>query len=323
MLRMVAATLALASAILATPAASRDYPSRPVRVIVAAGPGSISDLIVRTLSLDLGGALGQPVVVENRTGASGFLAAETAARAAPDGHTVFLSTAGIMTINPHLHTRMPYDPVRSFVPVALLASMPNVLVVNPAALPVTTPADLVERARAAPAHLTYGTFGSGSTPHLTALLFSQARDLALEQVPYRASPLALNDLLGGNLSFMFDTIGTILPLVQAGSLRALAVTTRVRSAVLPNVPTMEEAGFPGFEVMPWYGFHLPAGTDPAIVARLTQETTRLLATPGVAERFAALGLDVGNLSGPRFAEFERAERDRWGGVIRAAGLKPN
>ncbi len=320
MFRWIAAALMIACA---APAMAQTYPNRPVRVIVAAGPGSVSDVIARTVAPDLGTALGGSVIIENRTGASGFLAAETSARAAPDGHTIFLSTAGIMTINPHLHARLPYDPVRGFIPVALLASMPNVLVVNPAALPVRSPADLVDRARREPGRLTYGTFGSGSTPHLTALLFAGARDIALEQVPYRSSPLALNDLLGGNLSLMFDTVGSVLPLVQAGNLRALAVTTRVRSAVLPDVPTMEEAGFPGFEVMPWYGFHLPTGTDPAIVARLLAETTRVLASPAIVERFAALGLDVGALTGERFAAFETAERERWGRVIGTAGLRPN
>ncbi|WP_043839254.1 Bug family tripartite tricarboxylate transporter substrate binding protein [Muricoccus aerilatus] len=313
--------LACAGMVLATCAMAQGYPNRPVRLIVPAGPGSVSDILARSLAQDLPAVLGQSVVVENRAGASGFIGAEAGARAAPDGYTLFMGTAGIMTINPHLHARMPYDPVRSFTPVALVASMPNVLVVSPTALPVRTVAELVAHARSGGNRLSYGTFGTGSTPHLTMALFALQRNLELEQVPYRSSPQALNDLMSGNLSMMFDTLGTVLPLVSAGTLRALAVSSRTRSTALPEVPTMEESGFPGFEVIPWYGLYVPAGTDPEVVRRLTGDVVQMLGRPEVRQRLAGLGLDAGTVSGPAFGEFERAERDRWGEVIRAANIR--
>ena len=317
------AAAVLVPALLGTPAqtlgASGDtFPSRPVRVVVPAAAGGTLDIIVRTLAPGMSEGLGQVVVVENRATSSTTVAEEYVARATPDGHTLFMAGTSRAT-NPILYTKLSYDPLRDLVSVSLVATSGNALVAGPA-LPATTVRELIELARSR--QLLYGTAAHGSSGHLAGEMFNQLAGVKMTQVPYRGAAPALTDLLGGQIHMTFDNIPVVIPHVRAGKLRALGVTSATRSSLLPEVPTIEEAGLPGYEVTARFGMTIPGKTPRSFIARLNAEVVRALQPAPVKERFANLGLDAVGSTPEEYQRITRREFERLGKVIRAAGIKP-
>jgi tripartite-type tricarboxylate transporter receptor subunit TctC len=321
MARFVRAFVALAlaawaAASLAQPAA---FPSRPVRIVVPF-PGGLADTLARMLAPRMGEALGQPVLVENRPGGSGVIGAQEVLRAPADGHVLFLGHIGTHAINPHIFAKLAYDADRDFAPVSLLLTVPNLLIVHPA-VPAASVRELVAHAKANPGRLSYGSPGSGSSGHLAAELFKSLAGVEIVHVPYKGAAPALQDLLGGQIQLLFDTLAQGLPQARAGKVRALAVTSARRQAVAPEIATMDEQGFPGWETGPWFGFFVRSGTPEPAAQRLHGETVRALQGPEVADRLAAQGAIIVGNSPAEFAAFIRAESARWGKVVREAGIK--
>ena len=267
---------------------AQDYPAKPVKIVVPYSAGGNADILGRTLAQKLGDALKQPFIVENRAGANGGIGTDFVAKSAPDGYTLLITASGPITVNPTLYKSVPYDPVRDFAPISECAVYQYVLVTL-ASSPWKSIADIVAAARARPGALSYGSTGVGGGNHLSGELFSLATGTQLTHVPYKGSAPALSDLLGGQLSFMFDTVITSVPQIRAGKLRAFAVSSAKRASSLPEVPTMREAGIKGFDISHWQGFLAPAGTPKAIVDRLNAETARAMHAPDVHERIAVQG----------------------------------
>ncbi|TAK86614.1 MAG: tripartite tricarboxylate transporter substrate binding protein [Betaproteobacteria bacterium] len=301
-------------------ALAQAWPSRPVRLLVpfAAGAGT-NDIMARLVGQHLGARLGQPVVIENRPGAGGIAGTEAAAKAAPDGYT-FLMTNVSLVISPYLYSKLPYDPQKDFVPVTLVATAPLMLVAHPS-VAAKSVQELIALAKANPGRLTYGSGGVGSTPHLAGELFKSLAGIDVLHVPYKGGAPALNDLIGGQLSFMIENVPGTMPFAKAGKLRALAVTSAKRSSLDPALPTMAEAGVPGYEVVGWNGIVAVAGTPPAIVARLQAETANVLRLPEVRERLVTLGAEAVGGTQEEFAAFMRAEDALWGQIIREKGIR--
>ncbi len=267
----------------------------------------------------------QAVIIENRPGAGGNIGAEAVAKSPPDGYTQLMGTVGTHAINAALFaqsgTKMPFDPVRDFVPVTLAASVPNVMVVNPK-LPVTTVNEFIAYAKARPGQLNMASSGNGTSIHLTGELFKTVTGIYMVHFPYRGSAPALTDMLAGNMNVMFDNLPSALPHIKAGKLRALAVTSRVRSPALPDVPTIEEAaGLKGFDASSWFGLFAPAGTPPAVVDRIQADVAKALAVPEVRERFLSQGADPGGNTSAQFTAFIRAETDKWTKVVKFSNAK--
>ena len=281
------ATLALA-AMLHGAAQAQDYPAKPVRLVVPYVAGGNADIFGRTLAQKLGDALKQPFLVENRAGANGGIGTDFVAKAAPDGYTLLATANGPITVNPVLYARVPYDPVKDFAPVAQCVVYQYVLVTL-ASSPIRSIADLVEAARAKPGAVSYGSTGVGGGNHLAGELFALATNTQLTHVPYKGSAAALADLLGGQLTFMFDTVITSVPQIRAGKLRAFAVSSLKRASSLPEVPTMQEAGIRNFDISQWQGVLAPAGTPKAIVDRLNLEIVKAMHAPDVRERLVTQG----------------------------------
>jgi tripartite-type tricarboxylate transporter receptor subunit TctC len=296
------------------------FPTRPVRVVVPAAAGGTLDIIVRTLAPGMSEGLGQVVVVENRPTSSTTVAEEYVARATPDGHTLFMAGTSRAT-NPILYTKLSYDPLRDLASVSLVATSGNALVTGPAT-PVATLRELIELAKSRPGQLLYGTAAHGSSGHLAGEMFNQMAGIRLTQVPYRGAAPALTDLLGGQIHATFDNIPVVIPHVRAGRLRALGVTSAARSSLLPDVPTIAEAGLPGYEVTARFGLTIPARTPGKLVARLNAEVVQALKPAAVKERFANLGLDAVGSSPDEYQRLTIRESERLGKVIRAAGIKP-
>lgn len=294
-----------------------DYPARPLRIIVPFAPGGSTDVIARVVGQRLSQSLGQPVVIENRPGAASNLGTEAAARAPADGYTLVMGTPGF-TINPALYEAPGFHPVRDFAPVALLASVPLMLVTHPA-LPVASVADLVALARARPGLLGYAS--NGSSTHLAAELFQQRAGVRLLHVPYKGSALATGDLLAGHLQIGLDNIVSALPHVRVGKLRALAVTSATRASTAPQVPTLAESGYPGFDATSWFGLLAPAGTPRDIVALLNEQVRKALEAAEVREKLAGVGAEVIGGTPERFADFIGAELERWSRLVRERGIK--
>lgn len=319
----IALAAALVEAALAQGAASgaaQAFPLRPVRIIVPAAAGGTLDIIARTLSPGMSEGFRQPVVVENRATSSTTVAEEYVARATPDGHTMFMAGTSRAT-NPHLYIKLSYDPLRDLTSVSLVATSGNALVVGPAT-PAKTVRELIDLAKSRPGELLYGTAASGSSGHLAGELFNQLAGTKLTRVPYRGAAPALVDLLGGQINMTFDNIPVVIPHVRAGRLRALGVTSAARSPLLPEVPTIAEAGLPGYEVTARFGLTIPAKTPKSRIARLNSEVLRALAPAPVRDRFANLGLEVVGSSPEEYQRLTIRESDRLGRVIRAAGIKP-
>ena len=307
--------------VLAAPLQAQAYPSRPIRFIVpfAAGAG-VLDIMARIVGQHLGTAIGQQVVIDNRPGAGGNVGAEVAAKATPDGYTMLMGAVALV-VSPYLYAKLPFDPLADLVPVTQVNSAPLMLVVHPS-LPVNSVAELIAYAKARPGQLNYGSGGVGATPFLATELFKSMAGIDVTHVPYRGGAPALADLVAGQLSFMIENVPGTLPLVRDGKLRALAITSRQRLALVPELPTMEEAGVPGYEMIGWNGIFVPKGTPPEIVARLNAELVKVLRSPEIGEQLAKLGaVPVGD-SPEQFGAFVKAESARWGKIIKDLGIKP-
>lgn len=326
MRRLALRTLALAAAALATmlaapwPAGAQDWPTRPVRLVVPFPPGSISDALARLVTDRLAAPLGQRFVIDNRGGAAGNIGTEHVARSDPDGYTFGLASSGTHAANLALYRNIPYDPERDFVAVSGLVTVPNILVVRPS-LEAMTVAAFVAMARARPGELTYGSIGNGSSQHLAGTQFEQLAGVKLTHVPYRAVPPIIVDMGAGRLDASFQLVPNVVEQVRAGTLRALAVATPARLPALPAVPTMAEAGVPGFETAGWFGVVAPRGTPEAIVQRLAKEIGAVLASTEVRERFAAIGAEPMPRGPDAFRAFIAAEVPRWREIVRASGAQ--
>ncbi|MBR0669633.1 tripartite tricarboxylate transporter substrate binding protein [Roseomonas soli] len=301
-------------------AAQPAWPDRPVRLIVPFPPGGSNDIVARFLAEALGNRLGQPFLVENRGGAGGNIGADAVAKAAPDGHTLLVSAPPALVINEHLYRSMPFSPERDLMPVALVASVPIVLIV-PADSPARSLGDLIAMARREPSRLSFGSSSIGGTNHLAGELLKSMAGIDIVHVPYRGAAPAMTDLIAGRLQLYFDNMPGVLPQVRDGRVRALAVAGSQRAAAMPDLPTMAEAGLPGFEASSWFGMAAPAGTARALVARINGAVLAALAEPALRERLAGAGAEPGTLDAEGFARFVAAERDRWGRVVRASGAR--
>lgn len=318
--RRAACFVAAAIARPARPAgAQAAWPARPLRLIVPFPAGGTTDTLSRILAERLGARLGQTVVVENRGGAAGVIAAELASRAEPDGYTLFLATIGTAAINPNLHAKLNYR-VEDLVPVGLFADLPNVLVVR-ANAPWTTLEAFLADARARPGRLTYASSGSGSSLHLSGEMLKADAGVDILHVPFRGGGDSANQILGGRVDAGVNNLPTAIALIRAGQLRALAVTGPVRSAALPDVPTVAESGLPGYAATAWFGLQAPARTPPAVVARINAELNGIVADPPTRERAEDLGARLRSGSPDGFAAFIREEGERWAAVIRRSGAK--
>ena len=320
-LRILMAVLALGTTGVVH-AAETAYPARPIRFICPYAPGGAGDIFTRTIGQKLGEALGQTVVVDNRGGANGGLGTELGAKAPADGYTLLMGNSGPMTVNPHLYQKLQYDPLRDFAPVTQGTSYMYVLVVPPAA-PVKSLPDFIKLLQSKPGQLTYGSTGMGGGNHLSGELFSLMTNTKSIHVPYTGSALALAALLGGQISYMFDTVITAVPQVRSGKLRTIGVTGAKRASALPDVPTLQELGLKGFELTQWQAVVAPAGTPRPVIERLNRETVRALKMPDVIERLATQGGNelVGNTP-EQFAQVIKNDLALYGRIIKAAGIKP-
>ncbi len=301
------------------PAFSQPYPAKPVRLIVTYPPGGGADTMARLLSPKLGEALGQPVLVENRAGASGTIAADLVAKSSPDGYTLMLDAANY-AVNPSLYPKLPYDPAKAFAPVTLIALFPNVVVVTPA-FPVSSIRQLVEKIRAEPGKIAFASSGNGSAQHLAAELFRQRAGLDMVHMPYKGGGPALIDVMAGQVPLYFGNMASALPHVKNGKLKALAVTGAKRSPAAPELPTVAEAGMPGYQVYEWNAIFAPAGTPEPIVKRLYLEISKALAAPDLKERIAALGGEIVASSPADTAAWLREQTASWGKVVREGNIK--
>ena len=311
---------ALIAACFMSAASAQNYPDRPIRLIAPFPAGGLADVLARAVGDEMSKSLGQPVIVENRAGAGGNVGADAVAKAAPDGYTLLMSSAGILTANQFLYSKMPFDPEKDFIPVSIVADMPMMVVVNPK-VEAKTLRELVAMARANPGKLNFGSPGIGTTGHLGLALMLHAAKVQITHVPYRGAAPAITDLVGGQIDGVVDNPPTVLPHINEGRLRALAVTAKQRLALLPDLPTTAEAGVANYEASSWFGIAVPAGTPPAVVARLHKEIVAALRQPAMAERFAKTGARLVGNSPEDFAKQIRAERVQWGEVIRAANIK--
>lgn len=313
------ALCAVAACTFAVPAASQNYPDRPVKLVVPYPPGGSADILARLLEQRLGTQLGKSVVVENKPGAGTAIGADYVARSAPDGYTILLGTVSSQAMNPAL-TKVGYDPIKDFVAIAPVATIPFVLDLNPS-VPAKTVKEFVAYAKAHPGEINYSSAGNGTSNHLAGALFNQTAGTNLVHVPYKGSAPALQDLVAGRVQAMFDLVTTSLPMISAGKVHAIAVTSAKRVPTLPDVPTIKEAGYPDYEVTAWFGLFAPAGTPEAIVARLHDETARALASPEFHAHLAKLGMEPMAGSQAEFATLVKSEAAKWSGVVKAAGIK--
>jgi tripartite-type tricarboxylate transporter receptor subunit TctC len=301
------------------PAAAQDYPVRPIRIIVAYTPAGATDILARAVGQKMSENWGQPVIVDNRPGAAGNIGTEIAAKSAPDGYTLLMATAGTHGINPGLYRKLNWDP-REFTGVSLVAMVPNILVVNNA-LPVKSVKELIAYAKANPGKLSYGSPGLGSTAHLSMELFKSMTGTNMIHVPYKGSAGVMADVISGQIALTMDNIPPYLPQVKAGKLRALAVSPSKRTPAAPEIPTVAEAGVPGYDSGAWFGLVAPAGTPKPVIDKLAHETQRILKLPDVRERISALGAEVVGDSPEEFNAFMKSELAKWAKVIKEANVE--
>jgi len=320
--------LALLGPLSAVPArAQGSWPARPVRIVVPFAAGGTTDILARAIAPELQRVFGQPFIVDNKPGAGGNSGAAEVAKAANDGYTLLMGTVGTHAINPSLYPKMPYDAVKDFAPITLVAGVPNVVVMNPASAQkygVNNVADLVRAAKANPGRLNVASSGNGTSIHLAAELFKSLTGTFMLHLPYRGSGPALIDLMAGNVDLMFDNLPSAMPHIKSGRLKALAVTSGQRSQALPDLPTVAEAGgalLRNYEASSWFGLLAPAGTPADIVSRVQQETAKALATPAINERLLAQGAIPSGMSPADFAKFIDAETRKWALVVKASGAK--
>jgi tripartite-type tricarboxylate transporter receptor subunit TctC len=313
---LLCAALAAAMA----PAAAQQYPTRPIRFVLGFAPGGASDTMARAIGTRLSEGLGQPVVIDNRAGAGGNIAAEIVARSIPDGYTMLLGNNGILAVNVSLYPKLAFDPVMDFAPVVLIASQPNVLVVHPA-VAAKSVKELVALVKAKPGQLNYASPGTGTTGHLAAELFKTMAGVDMTIIPFKGGGPAALAMLSGECQFTFATALSVQGHIKSGKLRALAVTTAKRSPSFPDLPTVAEAGVPGFDAITWHGVVVPARTPQAVIARLNREFNKLLQTAEMRERLFALGSDIIGGEPKQLTEYMRVEIPRWKKVIKDSGAK--
>ena len=323
-LRLVAQTLAITFAfvlgILPADALAQSYPSRPVRLVVPFPAGGTTDILARAMAEKLSGALGQQFVVDNRPGAGGNIGSDIVAKSQSDGYTLLMGTVGTHAINPSLYPKMPYDHVKDFVPVVLVAGVPNVLVVNPT-VPAKTVAELIALAKEKPGTINFASSGNGTSIHLSGELFKLLAGVQIAHVPYKGSAPALTDLIGGQVQIMFDNLPSALPHIKGGKLRALAVTSSKRAPALPDLPTIAESGVAGFEASSWFGILAPAATPRDIVQRINAEANKALHAPDMREKLLAQGAEAVGNSPEFFADYIRTETVKWAKVVKDSGAR--
>jgi tripartite-type tricarboxylate transporter receptor subunit TctC len=298
---------------------AQSWPTKPIHVVVSSGAGGTADILARLIGERLAPALGQPVIIENRPGAGGHLGAGLVARAEPDGYTLLMSGSPTHSVGPHLFKRLTYEPMRDVPPVAMVAIAPNLLVVN-SSLPVRSLNDLVQLAREKPGQLTYSSAGNGTSGHLAAELLKDMARIDMRHVPYKSGPEAVTGVLSGDVDFIFFTVPAVLPQVEAGKLRALAITSAARSRFVPNVPTVAEAGFSGFEVLAWYALFAPRQTPKPIVAKLSAEIEKIVDLPDIRDKMVQLGAEPRYMNPEQLTSFVSVESPKWGQLIRESGV---
>ena len=299
---------------------AQDYPVKPIRLLVPFAPGGGNDTVARAIAQQLTVALGQPVVVDNKAGAGGVVGADLAAKAAPDGYTLFLGGVGSLAVNPHVMAKLPYDPFKDFAPIVLLASAPSVVAVN-TSQPFKTIQDMTAYAKANPNKLNYASNGNGSSAHVATVLYETMAGVDMAHIPYKGLAPAMTDLLSGQVQLMFSSMVAIVPQIKAGKLRALAVTGAKRSPLLPDVPTLAESGLTGYEAGSWYGLLAPAGTSPDIIRRINLESVKALRQMAVRETLVSEGAEVAGGTPDDFARHIRVEYNRIGKMLKDGRLK--
>jgi tripartite-type tricarboxylate transporter receptor subunit TctC len=302
-------------------ARAQSWPTRPIHIIVSSGAGGTADILARVIGERLAAVLGVPVIIEDRPGAAGHLGAGSVARAEADGYTLLMSGSPTHSVGPHLFKNLTYDPMRDVPPVAMIAVAPNLLVVN-ASLPVTSLQDLIALAREKPGQLTYSSAGTGTSGHLAAELLKSMARIDASHVPYKSGPEAVSAVLSGNVTFVFFTVPSVLPQVEAGKLRALAITSAARSQLVPNVPTVAEVGFPDFEVLAWYALFAPRETPKPIVERLSAEIEKIVRLPEIQTKMIQLGMEPRYMNPEQLTSFVAVESPKWGALLRASGATP-
>jgi tripartite-type tricarboxylate transporter receptor subunit TctC len=315
---LIVAAIVLAHAGVAS--AQSSYPNHPLTLVVTVPPGGAADLVARLVGDKLAAALGQPVIISNRGGAGGTIAAGQVAKSDPDGYTLLLNTIATHGIGPHIYANMPYDPVKDFAPVMLVAKLPLIMAVN-ADLPAKSVAEVIALAKQKPGELSFSSAGNGGAPHLAGELFKTLTDTNIVHVPYRGSGPAVIDLVAGRIAMMFDATPSLLPHIQSGKLRALAAASPQRHRLLPDVPSFAELGLPGMDIALWYGIVAPAGTPAPVVQRLNAELVKIVAMPDVRKTLTEQGADVAGGSPDDFGAFMRAETARWGKVVKDAKIE--
>lgn len=311
---------AVAAVVFGAAAHGQAYPTKPIRLVIGLGAGGPSDVMARTVAKALGDRLGQPIVVENKTGAGGNIATDLVAKASPDGYTLLFGSTGSLAVAPTLYRKLPYDPIKDLAPVGLVANLPLVLVV-PTSLPVHTMGDLVNLAKSKPGQLNYASAGTGATTHLAMELVKTTAGIDIRHVPYKGTAAAIPDLVSGQVQMVLDGWSGTEPLVKAGKLRQIAVAIDKRLAIAPDLPTIAESGFPGFNASPWYGVLAPAATPKEIIAKLSAELAIVMASPAVKEKFASLGMEPLTSDPEQFAAFVKSENTKWAKVVQQSGAK--
>jgi tripartite-type tricarboxylate transporter receptor subunit TctC len=321
-LRLIAATFAMAGSLMSQPAAAQSYPSKPIRIVVPFVAGGSSDIVARSVAARMQTSIGQNVVVENRPGANGAIAAEAVMHSPPDGYTIMVGSIGTFAINSALYPKLSYDPLKDLEPLTLAVTTPNVLVAS-TKFPASSVKELIDYARKHPGKLTYASSGTGSSDHLSAELFKLQTGTFGVHIPYRGGAAAMADLMGGNVDVSFQNLGAAMPHIKSGRLKALAVTSEARRSQLPDTPTMIEQGVPGFVVTSWQAFMGPKGMPRDVVAKLSTELVAALNSAEVRNRFAQQGFDVVADKPEAFADFQRKEIARWREVVQKKGLTPD
>ena len=319
-LLVAAAAMVGAHQFAVAPVLAQAWPSKPIRYIVIFAPGGTTDILARLIAPKLSDALGQPVVVENRPGAGGNTGAEMLAKSAPDGYTIGSGTVSSHAINATLYSRLPYDPVKDFSPITMLATLPNMLVVHPS-LGVNNVAELIALLKANPNKYSFGSAGNGTSQHMSGEMFKTMTGTSMQHIPYKGSGPMIPDLLAGTIAMSFENITTAYPPVKQGRLKALAVTTAKRSFVAPDVPTMQEAGLAGYDITSWQALFAPAGVPKEVIARLHAETSKALKAPDVAKKLEDLGLDAGGMAPEELGALIRNDIPRLGKVVRDSGAR--
>ena len=320
-MKMLMPVALLAASVLSLPIeAATAFPNKPIRIIVAYTPAGTTDILARAIGQKMSETWGQPVIVDNRAGAAGNIGTEVAARSTPDGHTLIMGTAGTHGINVSLYRKLSWHPVNDFAPVSLSAMVPNIMVVNNS-LPVKNVREFVAHVKANPGKLSYGSPGNGSTAHLSMELFKSMTGSNIVHIPYKGSAGVLADIMGGQIAVTIDNMPPYIPQVKAGKIRALAVSTNKRSSAMPDLPTIAEAGVPGYEAGAWFGLLAPAGTPKAILAQLSAESARILKLPDISKRISELGAEPVGSTPEQFAALINSEIAKWAKVIKDANVE--